>query len=192
MHYNPSLTRAALLVAASMLAAACASKQTPPPAMQTSVSAPSVTREAPAQAYIAPQGPVSQATILPGSLKDFEVNVGDRVSFTFDSANLDDTAHSTLQKQAAWLNRYPRVSVVIQGYCDERGTREYNLALGARRAASAKDYLVSLGVDGHRLDTISYGKERPVCSESNEACWAQNRRAVSALTGEASPNVAAR
>jgi len=191
MHHNRSLTGTAMLVAASLLAA-CATKQAPPPVTPASPPAPQATNEAPAPAYIAPRASVSQAAVLPGSLRDFEVNVGDRVSFVFDSANLDDTARSTLQKQAAWLNRYPRVSVVVQGYCDERGTREYNLALGARRAASAKDYLVSLGVDSHRLDTISYGKERPVCSESNEACWAQNRRAVSAISGEASPNVAAR
>ena len=115
------------------------------------------------------------------------MNVGDTVYFTFDSSNLDDAARSVLQKQAAWLNRYRNVTLQIQGDCDERGTREYNLALGARRAASAREYLVSLGVAPSRVDTISYGKERPICIESTEACWAQNRRTVSAISGEATP-----
>ncbi len=106
--------------------------------------------------------------------------------------NLDDSARSVLQKQAAWLERYRNVTLQVQGNCDERGTREYNLALGARRAVSAREYLVSLGVAPGRVDTISYGKERPVCSESSEACWAQNRRALSSISGETSPNVAMR
>ena len=131
-------------------------------------------------------------TILPGSLKDFQVNVGDTVYFSFDTSNLDDTSRGVLQKQAAWLQRYRNVTLQVQGNCDERGTREYNLALGARRAASVREYLVSLGVAPSRVDTISYGKERPVCAESSEACWAQNCRSVSAISGEASPNVAMR
>ena len=92
-----------------------------------------------------------------------------------------DRARATLQKQAAWLQRFGAVVLTIEGHCDERGTREYNLGLGARRAQAVKDYLASLGVSAARLDTISYGKERPVCVESNDACWAQNRRGVSVI-----------
>jgi peptidoglycan-associated lipoprotein len=123
--------------------------------------------------------------IAPGSVRDFEMNVGDRVLFDYDKSDLDDQDRGTLQKQAAWLQRFPNVTLVIEGHCDERGTREYNLALGARRAQSVKDYLTSLGISAARLDTISYGKERPVCVQSNEACWAQNRRGVSTIKGGA-------
>jgi peptidoglycan-associated lipoprotein len=137
----------------------------------------------------APARPAIETGIIPGTLRDFEVNVGDRVFFSFDKSNLDDAARAALQKQAAWLSRYQAVTVAIQGNADERGTREYNIALGARRATAVKDYLVSLGVRYDRLTTISFGKERPVCVESNEACWSQNRRAVSAITNAAaSPN----
>jgi peptidoglycan-associated lipoprotein len=127
-----------------------------------------------------PPAPVQQS-IVPGSTQDFQVNVGDRVFFSYDKSDLDDRARTVLQKQAAWLQRFGAVTLTIEGHCDERGTREYNLALGARRAQAVKDYLASLGVSGARLDTISYGKERPVCVESNEACWAQNRRGVSTI-----------
>ena len=124
---------------------------------------------------------IEQPTVIPGSVRDFEVNVGDRVFFQYDKFDLDDGAQTTLQKQAAWLKRYPAVVLTVEGHCDERGTREYNLALGARRADSVKEYLTSLGVSGARLTTISYGKERPVCTVSNEACWSQNRRGVSVI-----------
>jgi peptidoglycan-associated lipoprotein len=144
----------------------------PPPAAPTPPAPPPPPPRAPA--------PVQQS-IVPGSLQDFQVNVGDRVFFAYDKTDLDDRARTVLQKQAAWLQRFGAVTLTIEGHCDERGTREYNLALGARRAQAVKDYLASLGVTGARLDTISYGKERPVCVESNEACWAQNRRAVSTI-----------
>jgi peptidoglycan-associated lipoprotein len=126
---------------------------------------------------------VTSENIIPGSKRDFEVNVGDRVFFEYDSSDLSDTARGTLQKQAAWLAKYPSVALSVEGHCDERGTREYNLALGARRASAAKEYLVSLGVRASRMETISYGKEKPMCVESNEGCWAQNRRAVSVISG---------
>jgi peptidoglycan-associated lipoprotein len=119
--------------------------------------------------------------IAPGSTADFAQNVGDRVLFEYDKSDLNDSDHQTLQKQAAWLQRFPTVVLTIEGHCDERGTREYNIALGARRAQAVKDYLASLGVSAARLETISYGKERPMCSQSNEACWAQNRRGVSTI-----------
>ncbi len=127
-----------------------------------------------------PPAPVQQS-IIPGSVQDFQVNVGDRVFFAYDKSDLDDRARAVLQKQAAWLQRYATVILTIEGHTDERGTREYNIALGARRAQAVKDFLTSLGVSTARLETISYGKERPVCIESTEACWAQNRRGVSII-----------
>ncbi len=123
--------------------------------------------------------------ILPGSVGDLEVNVGNRVLFDYDRYNLRPAAQATLERQAAWLNSYPNVTVTIEGHCDERGTREYNLALGARRANAAKDYLVSLGINPLRITTISYGKERPAVLGSNQDAWAQNRRGLTVLTGGA-------
>ena len=128
-----------------------------------------------------PPPPPMAPVIVPGSTMDFEENVGDRVFFEYDKSDLNDRDRATLQKQAAWLQRFPTVVLTIEGHCDERGTREYNLALGARRAQAVKDYLVSLGVSAARLETISYGKERPICVQSNEACWAQNRRGLSTI-----------
>ncbi|MEP0709801.1 peptidoglycan-associated lipoprotein Pal [Parvibaculum sp.] len=123
--------------------------------------------------------------ITPGSTEDFVANVGDRVFFDTDKSSLSDEARATLQRQAAWMELYPNLTFTVEGHADERGTREYNLALGGRRANSAKDYLVSLGVDAGRLNTVSYGKERPVCLDSNENCWAQNRRAVTVIVSGA-------
>jgi len=122
----------------------------------------------------------------PGSQQDLVVNVGDRVFFEFNSSRLSSEARATLQRQAAWLKLYPATTATVEGHCDERGTREYNLALGARRANSAKDYLASLGIDPARVRTISYGKERPVALCSNESCWGQNRRSVMVSNGAGS------
>ena len=138
----------------------------------------------------APPPPMAAAapvtsSILPGSAEDFRVNVGDTVHFAYNQYNIEDTDKAVLGRQAAWLAKYPSVRLTVEGHCDERGTREYNLALGARRANAVKEYLVSQGVSTGRLETISYGKERPVCTESDEACWAQNRRGVSTITGGA-------
>jgi peptidoglycan-associated lipoprotein len=127
----------------------------------------------------------STSSIVPGSAEDLRVNVGDTVHFAYDAYNVDDEARSVLQRQAAWLAKYPSVRVTIEGHCDERGTREYNLALGARRANAVKEYLASLGVSAGRVDTISYGKERPICTEADENCYAQNRRGVTTITGGA-------
>ncbi len=118
---------------------------------------------------------------VPGSAEDFTVNVGDRVLFEVDSATLTSTAQGTLDRQAQWLKLYPKYKVTISGHADERGTREYNLALGARRAAATRSYLASRGVSGERMQTISYGKERPVSVCDAESCWSQNRRAVTGL-----------
>ncbi len=118
----------------------------------------------------------------PGSAEDFTVNVGDRVFFDFDRYSLRPDAREILQRQAQWLQKYPSVTITVEGHCDERGTREYNLALGERRANAAKNYLVALGINPNRVKTISYGKERPAVTGSNEAAWAQNRRAVTLVT----------
>src|ERR1700688_744929 len=127
-----------------------------------------------------PPAPVQQS-IVPGSLQDFQVNVGDRVFFDYDRSDLDDRARGVLQKQAAWLQRFGAVILILEGHADERGTREYNLALGARRAQSVKDYLASRGIEPSRMRTISYGKERPVAVCNDISCWSQNRRAVTVL-----------
>jgi peptidoglycan-associated lipoprotein len=125
------------------------------------------------------------SSIIPGSAEDLRVNVGDTVHFDYDKYEVLEADRAVLQRQAAWLGKYPSVRVTIEGHCDERGTREYNLALGARRANAIKEYLVSLGVSAGRVETISYGKERPMCTESNESCYAQNRRGVTTITGGA-------
>ena len=118
------------------------------------------------------------ASIEPGSQEDLIVNVGDRVFFNYDSAELDKDAKELLQDQVAWLKQYSDISVIIEGHCDERGTREYNLALGEKRAQSAKNYLINLGISADRVSTISYGKERPAVVGSSDGAWAQNRRSV--------------
>ena len=111
--------------------------------------------------------------------------MGDRVFFPTDQSSLTDAAKETLRRQAAWLKLYPHVTVRVEGHADERGTREYNLALSARRAAATQAYLVSQGVDPSRIDTISFGKERPVALCDAESCWSQNRRAVTVITAGA-------
>ena len=160
-------------LSAALMVGACTTKQevaatppppTPPPPMAAPVQAPG---------------------IVPGSIQDFKVNVGDTVHFGYNEYNVQDSDKTTLQKQATWLNRYPGVQLTIEGHADERGTREYNLALGARRANAVKEFLVSLGVNTSRLQTVSFGKERPLCTQSSEDCWAQNRRGVSTITAGA-------
>ena len=121
----------------------------------------------------------------PGSQEDLVQNVGDRVFFDLDQYDLKPEAQATLERQAAWLQKYPSVTVTVEGHCDERGTREYNLALGERRASAVKNYLEALGVNGNRITTVSYGKERPEVQGSSEEAWAQNRRAVTMATGGA-------
>ena len=118
---------------------------------------------------------------VPGSQQDFIVNVGDRVFFETDSSELTTQARATLDKQAQWLNQYNRYAFTVEGHADERGTREYNIALGARRAQTVREYLVSRGIMAQRMHTISYGKERPVAVCNDISCWSQNRRAVTVL-----------
>ena len=119
----------------------------------------------------------------PGSQQDFVVNVGDRVFFESDSTELSSTAQATLDKQARWLQQYSRYNFTVEGHADERGTREYNFALGARRAEVTKEYLAARGIPASRIKTISYGKERPVAVCNDISCWSQNRRAVTVLSG---------
>ncbi len=127
------------------------------------------------------QSAMGGASAAPGSQQDFVVNVGDRVFFDTNSSDLSDQARATLDKQAQWLNNYNRYSFTIEGHADERGTREYNIALGARRAETVREYLISRGIAATRMRTISYGKERPVALCNDISCWSQNRRAVTVL-----------
>jgi len=157
------------LVAVAVLATACSSKPE-----QTATATTGGTVAAPA-APAKPSGPV------PGSAEDFIVNVGDRVFFGFDKFDLTPEATATLDRQANWLKTYKSVTITLEGHADERGTREYNLALGERRANSVKNYLTAMGVEAARVQTISYGKERPQVVGSNEAAWTQNRRGVTVI-----------
>jgi peptidoglycan-associated lipoprotein len=147
--------------AAVALLAACAQK---PPATTATTGTGAVT-----------SGPA------PGSEEDLVANVGDRVFFDFDRSNLKPDAQATLDRQADWLGRYASVNVQIAGNCDDRGTEEYNLALGQRRANAAQNYLVAKGVAGARIATISYGKDRPTATGDNEQAWAQNRNAITSV-----------
>ncbi len=163
-----ALTRNPAMIAlvAALAIAGCASKKTPNSAADLGL------------------GGAGAAT--PGSAQDFTVNIGDRIFFDTDSSSIRADAQQTLARQAQWLNQYRQYNIVVEGHADERGTREYNLALGARRAAAARDYLISKGVAAGRLKTISYGKERPVAVCDDISCWSQNRRAVTTLSGAGS------
>ena len=125
------------------------------------------------------------ASAVPGSEQDFTVNVGDRVFFMEDKSTLTPEAQETLRRQAQWLNQYGKVTVQVEGHADERGTREYNIALSARRATAAREFLISQGVAANRISSIAYGKERPAALCDAEQCWSQNRRAVTVITGGA-------
>lgn len=163
---------AAILLASTALIAGCGKKKVeelPPAAEGTDYG----------QAQTDPNAGTGQ--IVPGSQEDFLANVGqygDRIFFDTDRFNVDTEDQATLQRQAQWLARYPNTRIIVEGHADERGTRDYNLALGERRANSAKNYLISVGVDASRIQTVSYGKERPQAIGSDEQSWAQNRRAV--------------
>lgn len=165
-----------MLLAGTAAMAACAPKA--PEVLPPPPEAPASTAPAPAPAPApTPSGPTV------GSQTHFEsaVNGQNVIYFDTDRFNIDSADAAALQAQAQYLARYPQISITVEGHADERGTREYNLALGERRANSAKNYLVGLGVDPGRISTVSYGKERPVALGSNEQAWAQNRRAVSVV-----------
>lgn len=165
-----AITRSPLIVAfvAGLALAGCASRQTPNNAADLGL------------------GAGSGIAATPGSSQDFTVNVGDRIFFDTDSSVIRADAQQTLARQAQWLNQYGNYGITVEGHADERGTREYNLALSARRAAAARDYLVTQGVQGNRIRTISYGKERPVAVCDDISCWSQNRRGVTVLDGAGS------
>ena len=163
------------LVVAAFVLAACSS--TGEDSANTGSTGASSASSGGNQTATAPTGP------KPGSQMDLEVNIGDRVFFDFDKSNLSPEARTSVERWAAWLKTYPANKVVVEGHADEQGTREYNVALGARRANAAREYLVSRGISGNRLRTVSYGKERPIEVCSQEACYAKNRRAVTVLAG---------
>jgi peptidoglycan-associated lipoprotein len=175
---------AAALLAGSVAASlsACASKPKPVPVPEA--PPPPMTPPPPPADTFAPPPPqpVTTGQIRPGSQQDFVVNVGDRVYFDYNAYEVKPEGRGVLDAQAAWLNRYPSVKVRIEGNCDERGTREYNLALGARRAGSVAQYLASRGVSSSRISTVSYGKERPIDSGTGEEAWAKNRNAHTDIT----------
>ncbi len=181
---SPAARLALVLLAAASLAA-CSSR--PKPMGPVAPTPPPPPSGAYNQRGVPPPGAVSEGSEsgapIPGSTRDFVINAGsDRVYFDFDSFTLRDDARGVLDAQAAWLNRYPAVRVRIEGNCDELGTREYNFALGARRANSVRDYLVSHGLSAARIDTVSYGKEHPIDLSGGEAAQAKNRNAHTALT----------
>jgi peptidoglycan-associated lipoprotein len=166
-----SIKMAAILLASTALVAGCGKKKVE--------ELPPVAEGTEGQTTVDPNAGAGQ--VIPGSQEDFLANVGqygDRILFDTDRFNVDSEDQVTLQRQAQWLARYPNTRVTVEGHADERGTREYNLALGERRANSAKNYLASVGVDASRVQTVSYGKERPQALGSDEQAWAQNRRAV--------------
>lgn len=173
-----TILKAGVAVCALATLAACASPKPPPaPTPAPPPAAEPPPPSPPPAPAPKPVGPV------PGSEQDFVVNAGDRVYFDFDQFAVRPEGRTVLDAQAAWLTRYPQVIVRIEGNCDERGTREYNFALGARRAESIKDYLVSRGVSPARITTISYGKEKPIDAGAGEEAWAHNRNGHTALTG---------
>jgi peptidoglycan-associated lipoprotein len=136
-------------------------------------------------AVVVTETQVEERALSPAQAEEEMVGIGDRVFFGFDQYNLNAEGRATLEGQAALLNKYPPITVVVEGHADERGTREYNLALGEQRANTVKNYLVALGVDPGRIRTVTYGEERPAVVGSNDAAWAQNRRAVTVVTGSA-------
>jgi peptidoglycan-associated lipoprotein len=174
-----SLVRLAASGAFAASLAACASHPPPPPAAPIG---PPPGPEAPPPDRGGPPPPYTQSGPLPGTTQDFVVNVGDRVYFDFDKAEIRADAGPILDSQAGWLRRYQSVRVRIEGNADERGTREYNFALGAKRADAIRDFLVGHGIATGRIATISYGKEQPIDPGHDEAAWAKNRNGHTAIT----------
>ena len=171
--------RLALVAAAALSVTACASRPKPGPAPEPAPPPAVAPTPTPTPA------PAPSATVTPGTIQDFVVNVGERVFFDLDSYSVRADAAPLLDAQAAWLVRYPNVQVRIEGNADERGTREYNLALAARRAEAVRTYLINRGIPAGRIDTISYGKERPIAEGSTEDAFARNRNAHTAIVSGA-------
>lgn len=170
--------RLAMIAAAAASMSACASK--PKPAGPAPTAPPPPAAEAPP-----PSPGVVGESVIPGSERDFVINAGDRVYFDFDSYSLRADAQPIVDAQAAWLKRYPAVRVRIEGNTDDRGTREYNLALGARRANAVREHLISQGVTSDRIATVSFGKEQPVDAGTGEEAWARNRNARTGIVSGA-------
>lgn len=168
------------LIAAMALVAACETAPKESADSSGSGSATQTTSSAPSSSASAASDSTASA-VRSGSQEDLVLNVGDRVFFGFDQYDLKSEARDSLKRQAAWLKVNPTVVITVEGHCDERGTREYNLALGERRATAVKNYLITLGVSANRVGTISYGKERPVALGHTEAAWSQNRRGVTSV-----------
>jgi peptidoglycan-associated lipoprotein len=160
------IMRLAFLGCALMVLGACANQETSPDAALN-------------------QGKDGKGPVTPGTQRDFSLNVGDLVYFSSDSSDLTPEAQSILQKQVQWLKQYPQYTIMVEGHADERGTREYNIALGARRSTTVRNFLASNGVNASRLKTISYGKERPVAVCDDISCWSQNRRSQTVLNSKA-------
>ena len=163
------------IAAALLLVAACASEE-----KEVATSSGSGASQQKSVSSTSSSGGSSVSAPAAGSAEEF-ITIGDRIYFDFDKAEIRTDGTSTLNDQAAWLKKYPNITIVIEGHADERGTREYNLALGERRATAARDYLVALGVNQNRIKTISYGKERPIDARSVEDAWSKNRRSVTTV-----------
>ena len=163
--------RAAVLLTMPLALQACANKEAGPDS-----------------AELGPGGRGGAGAPVPGTQRDFAVNVGDIVYFSTDSTDLTPEAQQTLTKQAQWLRQYPQFTITIEGHADERGTREYNIGLGAKRATAVRSFLASNGINGSRIRTISYGKERPVAVCDDISCWSQNRRAQTVLNSRVGSN----
>src|SRR4051812_14024284 len=173
-------TRWATVAGVLVMLAACGGRQTPAPVdMPTGSGLPGDGRGV----GMAPGGPggIARSEIGPGSQQDLAATAGDRVFFDYDRSDISPEGRLTLERQAQWLKRYPNVTVTIEGHTDERGTREYNISLGERRAETVRNVLIALGVPASRISTISYGKERPEVPHSDEGSYAQNRRAVTVV-----------
>jgi peptidoglycan-associated lipoprotein len=168
-----------IVMAAVFLLAACATA--PEESAESSGQGGGATTAQPVAAAPQPKAEPSAPKVAPGSQEDLVLNVGDRVFFDFDKFDITAEAQATLQRQAAWMNSNPQTTIVVEGHCDERGTREYNLGLGERRASAIREYLVNLGVAPARVEVISYGKERPVALGHAETAWSQNRRGVTVV-----------
>jgi peptidoglycan-associated lipoprotein len=178
-----SALRLTLLATAALSLAACAHK----PSYPTATTTPPVAQRAPEPSRPSMPSrpePVTQ-NALPGSERDFSINIGDRIYFDYDSYTVKGDAGSSLDAQAGWLKRYPAVQVRLEGNCDERGTQEYNLALGARRANAVREYLIAHGIEAGRITTVSYGKEKPIDSGAGESAEAHNRNAHTAIVSGA-------
>ena len=171
-----------LIVAASFLAACGTAQQTKQGSESGGTSSSGSSSSGSSSTVGQTSGANAAPSVEAGSQEDLVVNVGDRVFFEVDKYTLNGMGRATLEKQAAWMKKHGSLRISVEGHCDERGTREYNLGLGERRANAAKDYLISLGVNSSRIKTVSYGKERPVALGNSESSWSQNRRAVSVVS----------